>query len=113
MTMPCENCPYRKDAPLRLWDAAEFRGVLDAERSQFGKVYACHKQKALPPEERGFCAGWLLDQKRRGLPSIALRLKLSHDKTGEAAAALKAVNSGGHKMFRTVQAMCRANGVRS
>lgn len=107
---PCANCPYRKDAPRKLWDACEFHGLLNAEKSQFGKVYACHKQKDIAPGDRGFCAGWLLDQKKRGIPSIALRLSLLSDPS--AVEALKAVNDGGHEMFKTPAAMCRANGVR-
>lgn len=110
MTRPCENCPYRKDAPRRLWHRSEFEGVLAAEQSEFGKVYSCHKQVVLATEERGFCAGWLLDQKKRGLPSIALRLALMHEPND--AAVLKSVNSDGLEMFPTVKAMCRANGVR-
>lgn len=110
MTTPCENCPYRMDAPRRLWARAEFQDLLAAEQSELGKVYACHKQASLPRNKRGFCAGWLLDQKRRNLPSIALRLALIRDP--EAVAALDAVNADGLKMFPTVKAMCRANGVR-
>lgn len=111
MTTPCANCPYRKDAPRRLWDASEFRGLLDAERSQLGKVYGCHKQLAIDPKSRGFCAGWLLDQKKRNIPSIALRMVLISDP--DAGKALEAVNDGGHEMFKSVEAMCRANGVRA
>lgn len=110
MTTTCANCPYRKDAPRRHWDAAEFHGVLNAERSQFGKVYACHKQKEIDPKARGFCAGWLLNQKKRNIPSIALRLHLIQDPS--AREALEAMTDGGHPMFASVEAMCRANGVR-
>jgi hypothetical protein len=108
---PCENCPYRKDAPTRLWHRSEFEGVLDADADTFGgKVFNCHKHAALTPDQRGFCAGWLLDQKRRGLPSIQLRLILIQEP--EAVAALDAVNADGLEMYSTVKGMCRANGVR-
>src|SRR5688572_26184695 len=111
MTRPCDNCPYRMDAPRRHWDRAEFVGVLEAERSQFGTVYACHKQRDLAPSERGFCAGWALDQRKRGVPSVALRILLI--RSAEASAAFNAITDGGARMFRTVTAMCRANGVRA
>jgi len=112
---PCENCPYRMDAPRRHWDRAEFEGVLRHEADieagvGFGAVYSCHKHGVLPEAERGMCAGWLLDQRKRGLPSIALRLALISERG--AGEALEAVSDGGHPMFRTVKAMCRANGVR-
>jgi hypothetical protein len=111
MTRPCENCPYRKDAPRRLWHRSEFEDVLEAEGTQFGKVYNCHKHAPLDESARGFCAGWLLDQKKRGCPSIALRLALMRDKDG--VAALEAVHATGLEMFTSVKAMCRANGVRT
>jgi hypothetical protein len=107
---PCENCPYRMDAPRTLWHRSEFEGVLESQRSQFGKIFNCHKHAALEPHARGFCAGWLLDQKKRGLPSIALRLELC--RSAAAREALDAVDARGLRMFRSVQAMCRANGVR-
>jgi len=110
MTTPCANCPYRKDAPRRLWDVSEFRALLAAERDQIGKVYGCHKQAPLDPKARGFCAGWLLDQKKRNIPSIALRMVLISDPS--AVDALEGVSDGGHEMFNSLEAMCRANGVR-
>jgi len=109
MTRPCENCPYRIDAPRRLWAAAEFENVLAKESEPLGTTFGCHKQAELPRTERGLCAGWLLDQKKRGVPSIALRLELSTD--AEALAAFEAVTNGGHPMFRSVASMCTANGV--
>ena len=110
MTTPCENCPYRMDAPRKYWHRSEFEKVLRSERQHMGTTFACHKQYDLPAGERGFCAGWLLDQKKRGLPSIALRIALMNDR--DAQAALDRVTNAGFKMFRTVKAMCRANGVR-
>lgn len=107
---PCANCPYRVDAPKRLWHREEFEKLLESEQELLGKLYACHKQSHIEPAERGLCAGWLLDQKRRGVPSNALRIALLRDSTvGEALAA---VWDGGHKLYATVKQMCRANGVR-
>jgi len=110
MIRPCENCPYRMDAPRGHWSREEFEGVLGCEHTQLGSTYACHKQQDLTPEERGFCAGWLLDQKKRNLPSLKLRLELIRDVT--AVHALKHVSAEGIPMFPTIKAMCRANGVR-
>jgi hypothetical protein len=109
MKAPCENCPYRKDAPRHYWDAIEFEKVLESERSQIGSIFSCHKQASLPNNQRGFCAGWLLDQRERHVPSIALRVALL---APDALAAMEAVTDGGHEMFSSVEAMCRANGVR-
>lgn len=107
---PCSNCPYRKDAPLRHWDQREFLKLLTEENKELGSLYACHGHGKLNNKKRGFCAGWLLDQKRRNVPSIRLRLMLMTNE--EARRALEVVTDGGHKLFRTVKAMCRANGLR-
>lgn len=109
MKTPCDNCPYRLDAPRRHWHRSEFEAVLASERDVMGKIFNCHKQADLPPTERGFCAGWLLDQKRRGVPSIALRLELSMKR--DAMAAFRAVTARGLRLFRSVYTMSRANGV--
>lgn len=106
---PCADCPYRQDAPLRHWHRSEFEKVLEAEASQFGSTFACHKHVVLPADRRGVCAGWLLDQQRRGLPSIALRMLLMRDRL--LRRALERVQATG-PMFKTAAAMCRANGVR-
>lgn len=109
MTTPCENCPYRLDAPRRLWHREEFEKTLLADADPIGAVFACHKQGGLEPEARGFCAGWALDQKARGVPSVALRLELVRDP--EALSAFDRLTSAGVGLFRMVRAMCRANGV--
>ena len=116
MVRPCENCPYRIDAPRQYWSREEFRAVLDGEEGNVGvrageaaPVWACHKQKDLPTRERGPCAGWLLDQKKRGVPSIKLRLQLAFDP--DTREAFERVSSD-VAMFESTEAMCRANGVR-
>lgn len=107
---PCSTCPYRKDAPLGHWHPIEFRKLLASEGTTFGAVYACHGQAHKEPTARGMCAGWLLDQKKRDVPSIALRVVLLKDSS--AVEAIENVTSGGAKLFSSVRAMCRANGVR-
>lgn len=107
---PCGNCPYRMDAPRRLWHRTEFEKLLVTEEDTLGAVFACHKQRDFAPRERGLCAGWLLDQKARGVPSIRLRLALSQD--AGVLAAFEKVNAHGLALFSSVGAMCLANGVR-
>ncbi len=67
---PCNNCPYRKDAPLRLWAIEEFEQLLEYEKDFLGAVYGCHKK------DGSVCRGWLIDQDNRDFPSIRLRLAL-------------------------------------
>lgn len=106
---PCENCPYRKDAKLKLWDPAEFENLLVQDNNAYGgAIFGCHGTAKL--ESPSVCGGWLLDQKRRNLPSIQLRLAvISSD---AAAKALEAITDGGHKLYTSIAAMCRANGIR-
>lgn len=108
---PCASCPYRTDAPRGHWSREEFRGLLASENTTLGAVYACHGHAKVEPKERGICAGWLLDQRRRNVPSIRLRMLLA---TNDAAAqAMRDATPGdGVKLYPTVKAMCRANGVR-
>ncbi len=68
---PCNNCPYRKDAPLQLWSKEEFDDLLKDDSQQFGNVYGCHKNNGT------VCRGYLMDQDKRGFPNINLRLMLS------------------------------------
>jgi Family of unknown function (DUF6283) len=107
---PCKNCPYRIDAPRKLWHRSEFVQLLEKDSSELGATYACHNQIDLAPKDRTFCAGWLLDQKKRGVPSILLRIQLSNNE--RALVEYNTVSDAGIPMFPTVKAMCRANGVR-
>jgi len=105
MREPCSSCPYRKDAPLQLWDRAEFAKLLDHERNPFpGAIYGCHGTGKLP--EKRVCAGWLLNQVNHGLPSIALRIRLMKDP--EAALCAEHVTSK-TETYESVEAMIEAN----
>ena len=87
---PCASCPYRRDTRLGLWSKEEFIDLLRADRVEGLKapLYACHGSAKQP--EPTVCAGWLLDQRRRGVPkNIGLRLALLTDT--EAAACFEEV----------------------
>lgn len=99
-TTPCANCPYRKDAPLALWSVDEFKALLASDKDYIGKVYQCHKK------DGNVCVGWLMNQEKRRLPSIALRLSLS--KNNVTAEYLDQLHCN-TPMFDTVEEMCRAN----
>lgn len=97
---PCQNCPYRRDAPLALWSIQEFIDLLKNERSQMGAVYGCHKK------DGNVCVGWLIRQDEDRLPSIALRLMLSQK--GITREYLDSLHCKS-KMFNTVEEMIVAN----
>lgn len=103
---PCQSCPYRKDARLKFWDEVEFATLLSNDADEFGgAVYGCHQTRKLP--EPSVCGGWLLDQQRRGVPSIQLRLALIHNEG--AGQCLSEISDGGHKLYASIKAMVRAN----
>lgn len=70
---PCGNCPYRTDAPKKLWHKEEFEKLLNTQGDTIGRVYKCHKNNG------SVCVGWLIKQDDDNFPSIALRMELSRN----------------------------------
>ena len=97
---PCSNCPYRTDAPLQHWDQVEFENLLTKDRTLIGAVFRCHKK------DGSVCRGWLMNQRDRGCPSIALRLSLAKQKvSNEFLSQLSSPVS----CYETIEDMIRAN----
>lgn len=97
---PCNDCPYRKDAPLKHWHKEEFINLHRTEKDMFGSVFACHKKNGC------VCIGWLIMQDKNNFPSIALRLKLTKQKiTREYLDTLKC----DVEMFNSTEDMINAN----
>ncbi len=105
---PCKTCPYRKDVPKGTWHKSEFENLLEQDAQQFGAAFGCHATRKLPVPQ--VCGGWLYDQMRRGVPSLALRLRIIRNPA--AVKAIEEISDGGHKMYSSIEAMCRSNGVR-
>ena len=99
-TTPCKNCPYRKDAPLALWDIEEFKDLIATENTMMGGLYGCHKK------DDTVCNGWLINQDNNRLPSIRLRMALS--KAGITREYMDKLHCKS-PMFETVQEMAEAN----
>lgn len=97
---PCNTCPYRRTSELRHWSVDEFKDLLKHDQSVLGTVYRCHKL------DGNRCIGWLMDQDKRYLPSIALRLDLS--KKGITRAYLDKLRSR-VPLYDSVLEMCIAN----
>lgn len=96
---PCNDCPYRKDAPRAKWHYAEFKKLLENDDQQFGPVYGCHKKND------SVCVGWLMDQKSRNFPCLNLRILLMKRKT--TARWLETLTSPS-AMYRSVKEMVKA-----
>jgi len=99
-TTPCNNCPYRTDAPLQLWHKSEYEKLLNSETDQFGSIYNCHKNNG------SVCVGWLIKQDENRLPSISLRIALSkHDITRDYMDKLHSPAP----LYKSVREMIKAN----
>jgi hypothetical protein len=97
---PCNNCPYRKDAPVKHWHKSEFERLSQNDSQQFAPVYGCHKKN------NSVCVGWLMNQDERGLPSIPLRLQLMKQKiTRKFLDGLHCES----ERFETIEEMVKAN----
>lgn len=105
---PCTNCPYRKDAPVGLWHAVEFKKVVASEAQQMGSLFHCHKHSGRAPAKRSLCVGFVLDQVNRGMPNLSLRMAVISD-----ADVAKVVSSASSvvPMYSSALEMCAANGV--
>lgn len=99
-TQPCNNCPYRKDAPRRHWSAEEFKDLLKNDKLEYGTTYGCHKK------DGHVCVGWLIDQDNRNLPSIMLRLSLSKNNVTRKYMDRLHCKS---PMFKSIKEMAKAN----
>lgn len=78
---PCPNCPFRKEAALAHWHPSEYLMLARLQRTEgnfeMSGTFGCHKDESEPLPDREPCVGWLIHQRENGVPSIALRLKLS------------------------------------
>lgn len=99
-SQPCSNCPYRTDAPLKLWHKSEYEKLLSAENSMMGTVYNCHKNNG------SICIGWLMKQDEQRFPSIALRILLSRSNISRDY--LDGLHSPA-PLYKNVKAMIKAN----
>ena len=99
-TQPCGNCPYRIDAPLKLWHKSEYEKLLRMEGDQIGTIYNCHKNNG------SICVGWLMKQDENNFPSIALRISLSNNHITRSY--LDSLSSPS-PLYRDIKSMIKAN----
>lgn len=105
---PCAKCPYRTDAPLKLWHVSEFENLLRQDADEVGgHIFGCHNDGKKAKAQQRPCVGWLLDQRRRGTPSIQLRVALTKP---EAAEAYERVHADGLSLYPSIADMAKANG---
>jgi len=100
---PCEKCPYKVDSDIGLWAKEHYESVLKNDH-QFGNLFLCHKDKV---NRVKLCAGWLLDQKNRGIPNLHLRMACFSDPS--VLKAFDNVSDGGHEMYDSAREMAEFN----
>ncbi|MDE2101718.1 MAG: hypothetical protein KGL39_31015 [Patescibacteria group bacterium] len=104
---PCNDCPWRRDAPPGHWHPDHFDSIWAGCQDDGLSVMLCHKAAKLPEAERDNlpCRGWLLVM---GCDAIGVRLLLLKGKI--APADLKPAR-GCPPLYATFEEMLRANGV--
>ena len=66
---PCEDCPWRTDAPVGYWHKSNFKRLWNKCQDDGLHVMLCHKSRKL--KEKRICAGYAIVL---GFESIGLRL---------------------------------------
>lgn len=107
MRRPCDNCPWRVDAPREHWDPQHFLDIWRTCQDDGASIMLCHKANALPDEKRSDlpCQGWA---RVMGTQAIGVRIALLRGKL-----LLEEVEDRtGPRLFKTFLAMLRANKVK-
>lgn len=101
---PCDNCPWRVDAPRGYWDPEHFVKIWKHCQDDGLNVMLCHKANVLPTEERPNipCQGWVrvLGFSAIGVRLLAMRQQISLEEIKDQE---------GPPLFPTFAAMLRAN----
>lgn len=104
---PCENCPWRVDAPRGYWDPTHFEEIWRNCQDDGMNVMLCHKSTALPKADRGDvpCQGWIrvMGFDAIGVRLLAMRGKISIEEVEDEA---------GPSLFPSFAAMLRANKIK-
>ncbi len=97
---PCENCPWRIDAPRQHWDPAHFVSIWRNCQDDGTEIMLCHKSarstKTLP------CQGWM---RVLGFDAIGVRIAVM---SGLATMA-EVTDRAGPRLFSSFSRMLRAN----
>lgn len=107
MRKPCDNCPWRVDAPRGYWDPQHFIDIATNCRDDGLHVMLCHKANALPEERRHElpCQGWA---RVMGTTAIGVRIALMRG----TLAVEEVADRGAPELFPTFGAMLRANHIK-
>ncbi len=97
---PCEECPWRKDAPVGAFPADAYRHSAVTAHDLSTHRFSCHMSGAGEPAT---CAGFLL---RGAENNLAVRMAIMEGRLDPAD-----VNDGGVQLYEGYRSMAIANGV--
>lgn len=104
---PCENCPWRVDAPRGHWDPQHFVDIWRSCQDDGANIMLCHKSHALPKEDRKDipCQGWIrvMGFDAIGVRILAMRGQITFEEVEDR---------DGPKLFSSFTAMMRANKIK-
>lgn len=104
---PCDNCPWRIDAPRGYWDPQHFIDIWKHCQDDGLNIMLCHKANDLPAGERPNvpCQGWVrvMGFSAIGVRLLAMRQQITLEEIRDQA---------GPSLFSTFTAMLRANKIR-
>lgn len=106
---PCDNCPWRVDAPRKHWAPDHFTAIWDNCQDDGMHVMLCHKANNLPGgakhPDAPPCQGWL---RVIGFNAIGIRLLVMCGR-----ATLEEVEDRSPpELFESFEAMLKANKIR-
>lgn len=101
---PCDNCPWRVDAPRDYWDPQHFIDIWRSCQDDGTHIMLCHKSTALPAAERKElpCQGWI---RVMGFSAIGVRILAMQNKITPE----EVEDRDGPKLFPSFSTMMRAN----
>lgn len=99
---PCEECPWRRDAPVGAFPAEAYRHSARTAFDASPEKFSCHMSGTDKPQT---CAGFLLSNSANNL---AVRLAIARGQID-----LSKVSARDHTLYRSYREMAVANGVPS
>jgi uncharacterized protein DUF6283 len=103
---PCDNCPWRRDAPVGYWDPQHFQEIWRNCQDDGANLMLCHKAMKLPAPERPrlICQGWV---RVIGLNAIGVRLAVMTGRVSDE----ELHDTEGPALYESFKEMMEANDI--
>jgi len=106
MKKPCDNCPWRRDAPTAYWDPDHFTEIWRNCQDDGARIMLCHKAGNLPEDEAReiVCHGWV---RVVGYDAIGVRLAVMRGQVSPDEVLAK----DGVELYDSFEEMMEANAI--